>query len=76
MAEFCKQCAEELDFEPDFTGMFERDNDKPDGGKHGYYVLCETCGPACFIIDDAGTCGSHDCDGSIQDNGAPHGDNS
>lgn len=72
MAEFCKQCAEELGFESDFTDLFKRDGDEPDGGASGYPVLCETCGPLCFIIDDEGTCGSLDCDGSL-DRGGPHG---
>jgi hypothetical protein len=73
MAEFCRQCAEELDFEPDFTGLFERDGEEPDGGKTGYPALCETCGPQCFIIDNEGTCGSMYCSGSLHDGGTPHG---
>lgn len=60
MAEFCKQCAEELDFEADFTGLFELNGEVPGDGM-GFYVLCETCGPA-FIIDDDGTCGNPTCD--------------
>lgn len=58
MASFCKQCAEELDFEPDYTNLFKDNNDTPDpDGKLGFYVLCETCNDA-FIIDDEGTCGN------------------
>lgn len=70
MAEFCKQCAEELGFRADFTNFFMRDNITPDG-ESGYPVLCETCGPA-IIIDDKGTCGSFICDGSERRPG-PHG---
>lgn len=73
MASFCKQCAEELDFEPDFTNLFKDTNNTPDGGKHGFYELCETCGPQCFVIDDEGTCGSPYCDGSLNNEGKPHG---
>jgi hypothetical protein len=63
MAEFCKQCAEELGFSADFTGLFTRDGGKPDPTHQtGYPVLCETCGPSCFIIDDEGTCGASHCD--------------
>jgi hypothetical protein len=70
MAEFCKQCAEELDFEPDFTGLFKQAGIKPDGGSTGFYVLCETCGVQCFIVDDEGTCGSKHCNGSLYTEGA------
>ena len=69
MAEFCKQCADELGFPTDFDGLFTRDGLEPEGTT-GYPVLCETCGPA-FIIDDEGTCGSTDCDES--DGIHPHG---
>jgi hypothetical protein len=71
MASFCRQCAEELDFEPDFTGYFTERGITPDG-VHGFPVLCETCGTGCFIIDDKGTCGSFYCHGSIHARG-PHG---
>ena len=70
MAEFCKQCAEELGFEPDFVGLFTLDDIEPDGNI-GYPVLCETCGINCFIIDNEGNCGSMYCDGSLHSNG-PH----
>lgn len=70
MAEFCKQCAEELDFLTDFAGLFKAEGIKP-GNNIGFPVLCETCGPYCFIIDDEGTCGSTHCDGSMKDN-KPH----
>lgn len=69
MAEFCKQCAEELDFHADFTNLFRGTSIKPDG-KWGFPVLCETCGPA-FIIDDEGTCASPYCNGSERRPG-PH----
>lgn len=69
MAEFCKQCAAELDFPTDFDGMFASRNLTPDG-KTGFNVLCETCGPA-FIIDDEGTCGSLWC--GMTENSKPHG---
>lgn len=68
MASFCKQCAEELDFEADFTNMFE---EEPDGSTF-YPVLCETCGPDCQIIDNEGTCASPYCDGHMETSG-PHG---
>lgn len=71
MADFCRQCAEELDFRPDFTNFFKRSGEEPDG-ETGFPVLCETCGPMCFIIDDEGTCGSLFCDGSLHGEG-PHG---
>lgn len=64
MAEFCKQCAEELGFESDFTDLFKAANIEP-GGDIGFPMLCETCGPCCFIIDNEGTCGSNSCDGSL-----------
>lgn len=73
MASFCKQCAEELGFEPDFTDMFREAGIEP-MGEIGFYVLCETCGIQCFIIDNEGTCGSKHCDGSERDKGKPHGD--
>lgn len=71
MAEFCKQCAEELDFEADFTGLFKQHNLEPNG-ESGFHVLCETCGPSCFIIDNEGTCGSKFCNGSLRTQGTPH----
>lgn len=70
MAEFCKQCAEELDFEPDFTDLFIQDGTEPDPeGNIGFPTLCETCGPA-FIIDNEGTCGAFHCNGSLHGDGA------
>jgi hypothetical protein len=74
MADFCKQCAEELDFESDFTDLFKQHNIEPDGGETGFYMLCETCGLQCFVIDNEGTCGSKHCDGSLNTEGKPHGD--
>ena len=65
MAEFCKQCAKELDFETDFANLFKNNNIEPDDGETGFPVLCETCGPYCFIIDNEGTCGSMWCDGNM-----------
>ena len=70
MAEFCKQCAGELDFPADYTDMFKHRGEEPDG-EMGFHVLCETCGPACFIIDNEGTCGSLWCDGHMDAPG-PH----
>jgi hypothetical protein len=72
MAEFCKQCAEELDFPADFTDLFKEKDMKPDGVV-GFYCLCETCGPECFVIDDEGTCASSHCNGNLDSNGVPHG---
>lgn len=61
MAEFCKQCAAELDFPCDFTNLFREDSNEPDPDRQtGYLVLCEGCGYA-FIVDDEGTCAAHDC---------------
>lgn len=57
MADFCKQCAAELEFPADFTGLFRENKVEPDGGKTGFYCLCESCVDA-FIIDDEGTCGN------------------
>lgn len=55
MAEFCKQCAEELDFEPDFVNLTTAEDEAK-----GLYavVLCETCGP--IQVNRAGECIS-DC---------------
>lgn len=70
MAEFCKQCAEELDFPADFIGLFEENGLQPDGNNlRGFLMLCETCGPA-FIVDDEGTCAAVNCD---RKHGATHG---
>lgn len=56
MAEFCKQCAEELGFEPDFVGLSTAE----DTAKGLYaIVLCETCGP--IQVDHEGKCISPDC---------------
>jgi hypothetical protein len=46
MAEFCQQCAKDLDFEPDFVGLC----------KEGFMVavLCEDCGPT--YVDHTGKC--------------------
>lgn len=54
MAEFCKQCAEDMGFDPpgDFAGM----------APVGYicYVLCEDCGST--YVDHEGTCINPVCD--------------
>jgi hypothetical protein len=60
MAEFCKQCAKELDFPTDFDNMFQ-DRDMAPDGQIGFQVLCEGCGPA-FIVDNEGTCAAKYCD--------------
>lgn len=73
MASFCKQCADELGFDTDFTNLFTEAGIEPDDGKHGFYELCETCGMQCLIIDNEGTCGSKFCDGSLNSGGKPHG---
>lgn len=54
MADFCKQCSEELfgeDFR-DLAGLLDDMEDGPDG----YFAeaLCEGCGP-CWV-DNSGTC--------------------
>jgi hypothetical protein len=59
MADFCKQCAEEMDFEADFTDLFLKRGLIPDGSL-GFTMLCEGCG-ASHIVDDAGTCASIYC---------------
>jgi hypothetical protein len=56
MAEFCRQCAQELDFEPNFVGLVSED-DVMEG--FGALVLCEGCGPT--IVDHTGRCISPDC---------------
>jgi len=56
MAEFCKQCADEHGFEPDYVGLStEKDT------RAGLFcvVLCEGCGPA--QVDHEGRCISPDC---------------
>jgi len=69
MAEFCKQCAEELDFEPDFTNLFKYSGSAPVPERNvGFTMLCESCGLA-FIVDDEGTCGAWDCD---REHGKPY----
>lgn len=59
MAEFCKQCAEDMGFDPDYANLFHDRGITPTG-KLGFNVLCEGCGMA-FIIDDEGTCDADDC---------------
>lgn len=53
MAEFCKQCAEEIGFTSDFINI--------KGAKKGLYhtVLCEGCGPC--QVNSQGECISSDC---------------
>lgn len=55
MAEFCKQCAEYMGFDPDFTGMTTADDEAK-----GLFVcvLCEGCGA--IQVNAAGECIS-DC---------------
>jgi len=59
MAEFCKQCADELGFpESDFIGMTsEADWEQ----NRAAMVLCEGCGM--IQVDPQGNCMSTDCDG-------------
>lgn len=56
MAEFCKQCAEEMGFEPDFVNLTDEQEEAA-----GLYacVLCETCGP--IQVNRKGECISDDC---------------
>ncbi len=58
MAEFCKQCADELHFEPDFVGLIDEDSVVNKG--LGVVVLCEGCGPT--LVDHLGVCISTNCD--------------
>ena len=51
MAEFCKQCAEELGFEPDFAGMIHPEDVAMGFGAN---ILCEGCGPC--LVDHTGKC--------------------
>jgi hypothetical protein len=58
MAEFCKQCSEELfgkDFE-DFKGLTTAEDWKAD---QAAVVICEGCGP--IQVDSDGKCISDDC---------------
>ncbi len=58
MADFCKQCSEEMFGEDfgDLAGMAPYD-------KEGLYpvVICEGCGP--IQVDNEGRCISTDCEG-------------
>jgi RNase P subunit RPR2 len=56
MAEFCKQCADELNFPPDFVGISTKRQTEA-----GLFVsvLCESCGPC--QVDHEGRCVSEDC---------------
>lgn len=58
MAEFCKQCADEMGFEPDFINLFKENQQEPDGDSC-FICLCEGCYDA-LIIDNEGTCGNKD----------------
>lgn len=51
MAEFCKQCAEEMGFEPDFVGLCNEEQVA--------VVICEGCGPT--MVNHKGECVSKDC---------------
>lgn len=55
MAEFCKQCAEELGFpESDFQGIPWEPVAEPLKDDEGYQVLCEGCGFT--LVKSDGTC--------------------
>jgi hypothetical protein len=59
MADFCKQCSEELfgkDFE-DLKGL-SREHSEPLAPGEGYIVICEGCGLT--VVDEDGKCIS-DC---------------
>lgn len=59
MAEFCKQCADDLGFEPDFIGLrSDEEWDKMEEG-YGLLVLCEGCGPT--VVNRDGECVSLSC---------------
>lgn len=60
MAEFCKQCAEDMGFDTDFDNLFKGHDLQCMGGTVGFNMLCESCGNA-WIIDNEGTCGSRTC---------------
>lgn len=57
MAEFCKQCAEELGLPPDFVGLSTAEDTK---NQMYCIVLCESCGV--IQVDHEGRCVSPDCD--------------
>jgi hypothetical protein len=57
MAEFCKQCAEEMGFEPDFVGLTTEEDTKA-GLVSG--VLCEGCGFT--YVNHLGECVYEHCD--------------
>ena len=57
MADFCKQCAEKI-FGKGTLSDFEFDKKCSDD--MGYHVLCEGCGPSCWV-DENGICKSPDC---------------
>ncbi len=59
MADFCKQCSEELFGEDhgDLKGMGGGET-LPEG--HGWVALCEGCGPA--LVDNDGRCTADHCD--------------
>lgn len=57
MADFCKQCAEDLGFpQSDFIGLTTKENTEK---KLFPVVLCEGCGP--IQVDHEGVCVSVDC---------------
>jgi hypothetical protein len=51
MAEFCNQCAAELDFDPDFVGLTTAEDWEKGVGR---VVPCEGCGVT--IVDPEGNC--------------------
>jgi hypothetical protein len=56
MAEFCKQCADELQFDPDFVGLI---SEEEVAKGFGALVLFEGCGP--ILVNHLGECITSDC---------------
>jgi RNase P subunit RPR2 len=65
MADYCKQCAEELGLSNDFAGITSES-----AWQEGYavVVLCEGCGP--IQVDPDGNCVSENC--LAAEEGRPH----
>jgi hypothetical protein len=57
MAEFCKQCADALGFNPEHGIPYDFDGLGPLPPEHGHVVMCEGCGPT--LVDERGACMLH-----------------
>lgn len=58
MADFCKQCSEEI-FGEDFEDLKGLGDGTPLEPGMGWTALCEGCGPT--VVDDNGICKSDGC---------------